>query len=89
MNRLRQLLCVLLAIPVAVTVAADLKPDSGELANEARLQSEFALKAYYEDFDLLERIAYPLFRVGSPYCSDKRLWAIGAAPRSVHQMSEE
>jgi Peptidase family M48 len=65
------------------------KPTADAMQQETRVQREYALKAYLSEYNRIEQVVYPLLRVGAPYCSDKRQWSLGAAPRSAAQLGEE
>jgi len=85
----QRILGCLLVLSAPAAFAADLKPSAEALEAEARLQREFAVKSFYQDLNRIEQVAYPLLRVGAPYCSSRRRWAIGPSPRTEFQLSEE
>jgi hypothetical protein len=85
----QRILGCLLALSMPAAFAADLKPSAEALDSEARLQREFAVKAFYREFNRIEQVVYPLLRVGAPYCSTRRRWSIGPSPRTEFQLSED
>ncbi len=56
---------------------------------EARRQRVLALQLVLGQQQRIERVGYPLLRVGSPDCVERRRHAVGLSPRSAQQVADD
>lgn len=59
------------------------------VAEETAVQKTFVIKNYFAQMLRIERVAYPLLRVASPYCSDKRRRSVAISPINIAVIASE